>query len=40
LAELELVLDVYNSDDPQWVQWATSFYEQHNDLAFTVAEVL
>jgi hypothetical protein len=40
LAALELVLDVYNSGDPQWAQWATSFYEQHNDRAFTVAEVL
>ena len=40
LAALELVLDVYNSGDPQWAQWATSFCEQHNDRAFTVAEVL
>ena len=40
LAALELVLDVYNSGDPQWAQWATSFCEQHNDHAFTVAEVL
>jgi uncharacterized OB-fold protein len=40
LTALELVLDVYNSGDPQWAQWATSFYEQHNDRAFTVAEVL
>ena len=40
LAALELVLDIYNSGDHQWSQWATSFYEQHNDRAFTVAEVL
>jgi len=40
LAALELVLDIYNSGDHQWGQWATSFYEQHNDRAFTVAEVL
>jgi hypothetical protein len=40
LAALELVLDVYNSGDLQWAQWATSFYEQYNDRAFTVAEVL
>jgi hypothetical protein len=37
---LDKVLDVHNSGDPQWAQWATSFYEQHNDRAFTVAEVL
>jgi hypothetical protein len=40
LTVLELVLDAYNSGDPQWAQWGTSFYEQHNDPAFTVAEVL
>jgi hypothetical protein len=42
LAALELVLDIYNSGDHQWGQWATSFYEQHNDHTFTVtvAEVL
>ncbi len=40
LSALELVLDIYNSGDHQWGQWATSFYEQHNDRAFTVAEVL
>ena len=40
LAALELVLDVYNSGDHQWAQWATSFYEQHSDRAFTVGEVL
>ena len=40
LTALELVLDIYNSGDHQWGQWATSFYEQHNDRAFTVAEVL
>jgi hypothetical protein len=40
LAVIERVLDVYNSGDPQWAQWATSFYEQHNDSAFTVSEVL
>jgi hypothetical protein len=40
LDALKLVLDVYDSGDPQWDQWATSFYEQHNDRAFTVAEVL
>jgi hypothetical protein len=40
LAALELVLDIYNSGDHQWAQWATSFYEQNNDRAFTVAEVL
>ncbi len=33
LTALELVLDVYHSGDPQWAQWATSFYEQHNDRA-------
>ncbi len=40
LAALDLVLDIYNSGNHQWAQWATSFYEQHNDRAFTVAEVL
>jgi hypothetical protein len=40
LTVLELVLDVYNSGDHQWAQWATSFYEQHSDRAFTVGEVL
>jgi hypothetical protein len=40
LFALELVLDVYNSGDPQWAQWATSFYEQHNDYAFIAPEVL
>jgi hypothetical protein len=34
------VLDVYNSGDHQWAPWATSFYEQHSDRAFTVGEVL
>ncbi len=37
---MELVLDVYNSGDHQWAPWATSFYEQHSDRAFTVGEVL
>ena len=40
LAALELVLDVYDSGDHQWAQWATSFYEQHSDRAFTVGEGL
>jgi hypothetical protein len=40
LAALELVFDIYNSGDHQWGQWATNFYEQHNDRAFTVADVL
>jgi hypothetical protein len=40
LAALELVLDVYNSGDNQWAQWATRFYEQHSDRVFTVGEVL
>ena len=34
------MLDVYNSGEHQWTQWATSFYEQHSDRAFTVGEVL
>jgi hypothetical protein len=40
LSTLELVLHVYNSGDPQWAQWATSFNEQHNKPALTIAEVL
>jgi hypothetical protein len=38
LTARELVLDIYNSGDHQWGQWATSFYEQHNDRAFTVSK--
>ncbi len=34
--ELQVVIDVYNSDDHQWAQWATSFYEKHIDHAFTI----
>ena len=37
---MDLVLDVYNSDDQQWTQWATSFYNQHSDHSVTVGEVL
>ena len=40
LDALELVLDVYNFGDQQWAQWASNFYEQHSDRAFTVGEVL
>ena len=40
LAGLELVLDVYNSDDHQWSQWTINSYEQHSDRVFTVGEVL
>jgi len=39
LAALELVLDIYNSGDHQWGQWATNFYEQHNKTSLLLPRV-